>query len=197
MSGTNGVAHGVRGVPPPSSMLASRVADGFANRNLSRDNFTRLLHESLSDDENGEPNLGTDTLMNARLIGVIIQVGIEPLLTGKSTDPFERQIDLGNASDELKNCLAVVQLALDRTPDVIHHPIDAVQCPERASQGLYTWLLPAVLLMSVYSKDLEKTSQCQRIVLMCLQDRSNCPCGGCGTSQLYLQHLMKGRPIVT
>lgn len=197
MSKINGATNGVHAVPPPSSMLASHVADGFKNRNLSRDNFTKLLQESLSDDQNGDPNLGTDVLMNARLVGVVIQVGIEPLLTSKNTDPFRRQIDQGSASDGLKDCLAVLHRVLQRTPGVVHSAIDAAQCPERASQGLYAWLLPTVLLVSVHSRDPEKILICQKIILSCLRDDPSCPWGRCHSLHLYLLHLMKGRAAGT
>ena len=129
--------------PPPSSMLATHVVHAHGVPDLDRDNFQQLLTEVLSTDEQGQPNLGTDIAVNHKLICIIFQVGIEPSLV---EDPFKPSKGSGRADSQMKSCLEVIQLAIEKSPQVLFVKSD----PQGRDQSdgslpLYFWLISHLL----------------------------------------------------
>lgn len=138
--------------PPPSSILATHVVHGNGVPDLDRDNFKQLLAEVLSVDEQGQPNLGADVSVNHRLICIIFQVGIEAAL---EENPFKSNAGAGRTDAQLLNCLEVIQLVIERSPQVI-----AVKSDLQSQDGadwtppLYAWLFPRLLPLVVSSQPL-------------------------------------------
>ena len=126
--------------PPPSSILATHVVHGNGVPEFDRDNFDQLLAEALGSDEQGQPNLGADVTVNHKLICIVYQIGIERAL---EENPFRAA---GKADDQLRTCLEVLQVAVQRSPQVIlvasdreSFGADTTSCP------LYSWLIPTLL----------------------------------------------------
>lgn len=129
--------------PPPSSILATHVVHAHGVPDLDRDNFQQLLTEVLSTDEQGQPNLGTDITVNHKLICIICQVGIEPSL---AEDPFKPAKVSGRANSQMKSCLEVLRLAIEKSPHVLFVKSDP-QGRDQSDQSppLYFWLLSRLL----------------------------------------------------
>ncbi len=129
--------------PPPSSILATRVVHGTGVPDLDQDNFNQLLAEALGRDEQGQPNLGTDVSVNHKLICIIFQVGIERAV---EEDPFQSATAAGKTDSQLRTCLEVLQLAIERSPQVLFVKPDS-ESNHISGQGcaLYCWLLPRLL----------------------------------------------------
>lgn len=138
--------------PPPSSILATHVVHGNGVPDLDRDNFKQLLAEVLSVDDQGQPNLGADVSVNHRLICIIFEVGIEAAL---EENPFKSNAGAGRTDAQLLNCLEVIQLVIERSPQVI-----AVKSDLQSQDGaawtppLYAWLFPRLLPLVVSSQPL-------------------------------------------
>ncbi|KIV90128.1 hypothetical protein PV10_07469 [Exophiala mesophila] len=129
--------------PPPSSMLATHVVHAHGVPDLDRDNFQQLLTEVLSTDEQGQPNLGTDIAVNHKLICIIFQVGIEPSL---AEDPFKPSKGSGRADSQMKSCLEVIKLAIEKSPQVLFVKSDP-QGRDKSDDSLplYFWLISHLL----------------------------------------------------
>lgn len=129
--------------PPPSSILATHVVHGRGVPDFDQDNFNQLLAEALGSDEQGNSNLGSDVAVNHKLICIIFQVGIERVL---EDNPFQSTAAAGRATSQLKTCLEVLQLAIERSPQVLFvrsdpqgNSLSGQACP------LYCWLVPRLL----------------------------------------------------
>jgi hypothetical protein len=101
--------------PPPSSILATHVVHGNGVPNFDTDHFNQLLAEARGTDEQGQPNLGADPSVNHKLICIVFQIGIEPAL---DENPFHATA-IGRGESQLRTCLEVLQIAIDRSPPVI------------------------------------------------------------------------------
>ncbi|KAJ9633386.1 serine/threonine-protein kinase M1 [Knufia peltigerae] len=124
--------------PPPSSMLATHVVHGNGVPDFDLDSFNQLLAEALGSDEHGQPNLGADVAVNHKLIRIIFQVGIEQTL---DENPFQSAVAAGKATSQLKTCLEVLQLAIERSPHVLFVKSQDSGIPGQEAL-LYTWLIP-------------------------------------------------------
>ena len=158
--------------PPPSSMLATHVVHGIGVPDFDRDSFNQLLAEALGVDEQGQPNLGGDVLVNHKLICIIFQVGIERTL---EENPFQNAAAAGKADSQLRTCLEVLQVAIERSPQVLFVRSDS-QSGDSSGQTcmLYCWLIPRLLplmassqngevrnaVLEVYSAMLEADKKC-------------------------------------
>ncbi|EXJ80858.1 hypothetical protein A1O3_07144 [Capronia epimyces CBS 606.96] len=129
--------------PPPSSILATHVVHGQGVPDLDRHHFNQLLTEVLGSDGDGQPSLGDDVSVNHKLICVILQVGIEPAL---EETPFRTAAASGKADAQLTRCLAVLRVAIERSPQVLYVKSDP---PGKDVAGpacaLYYWLIPRLL----------------------------------------------------
>ena len=129
--------------PPPSSILITHVVHGNGVPDFNRDNFNQLLAEALGSDEHGQPNLGADVSVNHKLICIVFQVGIERAL---EENPFRPAKTAAEGDRQLRTCLEVLQVAIERTPQVIFVTAGRQgtgaftnTCP------LYSWLMPTLL----------------------------------------------------
>lgn len=158
--------------PPPSSILATHVVHGNGVPDLDRDNFKQLLAEVLSTDEQGQPNLGADVSVNHRLICIIFQVGIESSL---EENPFRSNAGAGRTDAQLLNCLEVIQLVIERSPQVI-----AVKSDQGGQNGLdwtsplYAWLFPRLLPLLVSSQSIQVRDGVSAIYDAMLRASMNC-----------------------
>lgn len=152
--------------PPSSSILASHVASANGNQlpHFDRESFAQLLDESLGQDEDGQPNLGTDISINHRLICIIVKAGIDTANTNNLDDPFVRGRD---KLDHILRCLEVIDLALQRSPDVLHR----ISGPEDHGAGdesvpLFMWLIPKLLsLIGIADGETHTVSDKCRMIL--------------------------------
>ncbi|KIX02531.1 uncharacterized protein Z518_08472 [Rhinocladiella mackenziei CBS 650.93] len=146
------VARQPNGVEPPaSSILATHVVHGEGVPDFEQDSFNQLLAEALGSDEQGRPNLGADVSVNHKLICIIFQVGIEPAL---DDNPFESAAAAGKVNSQLRTCLEVLQVAIERSPQVLYVKSDP-QGNQTSAQGhpLYSWLVPRLLSLITSCKN--------------------------------------------
>ena len=132
---------------PPSSILATHIApiSGHGLPHIGGDNLAQLIEECLACDEDGQPVLGTEVAVNHKLISVIVKAGIDHAVIN-ANDPFEKQ---GRKAHRLTRCLDVIDLAIQRSPQVLYALSD--QDDLRAGdQGLslFAWLIPKLLWLT-------------------------------------------------
>jgi len=173
-------------------MLATHVINGNRQPSLSRAHFAQLLQESLGTDEHGQPNLGEDVSVNLKLISVVVHIGIEPLLLTTEVDPFRERLDQGKKLSELKCCLDVIHLAIQRNVEVIFKPADLPADPETTFFPVYAWLLPTLLLVHAQCSDPEITNRCGDILQLFLSADARCICGTCGSVLDLLNDVTSG-----
>lgn len=179
MAPVNGAVRSVNAGPPPSSMLAAHVVNGNGPPQLSRDSFAQLLEESLGTDDYGEPNLSRDENVNSKLVVVIVQLGIEPHLRSSNSDPFRSKPDLGKNGAELKCCLDVLQLAIDRSPSVLYKPLEGMQDDTNANAQLFTWLLPKLLSLLSKLDQVDLRRSVSNIISATIKVDAICLSGSC------------------
>ncbi|KAG9780233.1 hypothetical protein KCU88_g3816, partial [Aureobasidium melanogenum] len=158
--------------PPPSSILATHVVHGEGVPDLDRHHFNQLLTEALGSDEEGQPNLGDDVLVNHKLICIIFQVGIQPAL---EETPFQTSAAPGKVDAQLRRCLAVLQVAIERSPQVLFVKSDP---PGRDVPGplcpLYYWLIPRLLPLISLCQDVEARDAVLDVFNAMLEVDRNC-----------------------
>ncbi|KIW57017.1 hypothetical protein PV05_05622 [Exophiala xenobiotica] len=132
--------------PPPSSMLATHVVQGNGVPEFDRDSFSQLLAEALGSDEQGRSNLGADVAVNHKLICIIFQVGIDRAL---EENPFQSAAVAGKAAPQLRTCLEVLQLAIERSPQVLFVKSEDNDVLGQGSV-LYCWLIPRLIPLLTY-----------------------------------------------
>lgn len=191
MAGPIAITNGGRFQPPPSSMIATHVINGRGRSNISRDDFANLLQESLGTDEEGRPNLGKDVLVNLKLIDVIARLGIEPLITASSDDPFRARIDQGKNLGELKCCLEVIQLAFRQTPEIVFKDVDSLADVKTGSSAMYAWLLPTLLSIVLQSSNVEVHQQCTELLQLCVRG-DGCSAWSCNSIAEYMRDVVSG-----
>jgi hypothetical protein len=126
--------------PPPSSILATHIVHGNGVPGFDRDTFNQLLAEALGTNEHGQPNLSTDVAINHKLICIVYEIGIDQAL---ENDPFRAR---GKADSHMLTCLEVIQIAIERSPQVVFVSSDRAGADGTVrSCLLYSWLLPALL----------------------------------------------------
>lgn len=173
-------------------MLATHVINGNRQPNLSRANFAQLLQECLGTDEQGQLNLGEDVSVNLKLISVVVHVGVEPLLFPSEHDPFRERLDQGRNLSELKCCLDVIHLAVQRSPEVIFKLADLPADSEDVDLPVYAWLLS--MLLSTYAQcvDPEISNRCGDILQLFMSADAKCICGTCDSVFDLLEGVSSG-----
>lgn len=177
--------------PPPSSILATHVVRGEGVPDLDRHHFNQLLTEVLGTDEEGQPNLGDDVFVNHKLVCVIFQVGIEPAL---EETPFRTAIASGKVDAQLKRCLAVLRVAIERSPQVLFVKSDppgkdvaGPECP------LFCWLIPRLLPVIPFCQDIEARDAVLGVFDAVLEADSKCATTyTCGNVLQYMRSCVSG-----
>jgi len=173
-------------------MLATHVINGSIRPSLSRADFAALLQESLGTDEEGRRNIGKDVSVNFKLISVIVQIGVEPLIFTNENDPFHKRIDQGRNAPELKCCLDVIVLVLKQTPKIIFHDAGSAGIALGTVLPVYAWLLVIVLSVVVQTRNVEIHQRCGETLQACLDADEKCSCGSCGTVVDLFQEVVSG-----
>ena len=145
--------HGTLGgsQPPSSSLIATHLAppNGSIYPNFDREDFILLLEESLGSDEDGQPNLGTDVVVNHKLICVIIKAGLDTI-NSRRDDPFCSENEY---HDQIKRCIEVIHLAVDKTPEallIVSRSEDLG--PKAENVPLFVWVIPKLLSLLLLDK---------------------------------------------
>lgn len=179
--------------PPPSSMLATHVIRGNGVPHLNRDNFILLLEESLSTDEQGHPNLGQDVGVNHKLIQVVLQVGIEPLISHEKDDPFGNGLRSGRNARHLKSCLDVLQLAIERTPEVVFQAADLFdKNGSRVTLSLNVTLIIKMLALGRQLVDLDVVNGTIGVIATLLKLEAGCVATSCTEASTFLYFVLQG-----
>ncbi|EEP77729.1 hypothetical protein UREG_02578 [Uncinocarpus reesii 1704] len=128
---------------PASSLIAVHLAPHLASggnggHTIERETFSQLRREILGQDENGHVNLDDSLSDIHTLICVVIRAGLEPLLKRRKSTLPEDDI-LGQMLD----CLDIVQLAIQRAPQVLQEPCDpGVLGEDTVPAPLFAWIIP-------------------------------------------------------
>ncbi|RMZ90148.1 hypothetical protein DV736_g2616, partial [Chaetothyriales sp. CBS 134916] len=131
---------------PPSSILVTRVVNGDQSTVFDQASFNQLLQESLGSDENGQPNLGSDIVINHKLINIIIKAGIDPFIDESKANPFRSKSASATDEAQFLSCLDVIRIAISRAPEVIYiQNVSENETQVEKQVPLYTWLLPKLL----------------------------------------------------
>lgn len=178
--------------PPPSSILASHLANGTGRSKLSRDGFAQLLDEALSNDEDGKSNISSDVAINTKLIVVVAQVGIQPVLDDNNDDPFRAKADQGRGGAQLKSCLDVLHMVILRSPTVVYQPLNQDDSSSDDPLPIFAWLTPILVCLSLRSKNSSIVTLCSTILQTFLKQDDICLCQTCGTVATYLQSCSIG-----
>lgn len=141
----------------PTSTVA-QIVDSLSQRKINpnhedREKLQRLLQEILhTDDEREEAveTIETRVDINHRLIYVVVRVGLESLL---SDDPFS---DTNELKKQVNESLSVVELTLQRSPEVLFSVIQGHGINLPHSGPLYLWLIPRLftLLTQIEDRDI-------------------------------------------
>ena len=130
--------------PLPSSLIATHLAptNGSIYPYFDREDFDLLLKESLGSDEDGQPNLGYDVVVNHKLICVIIKAGLDTI-DFRSDDPFRKD---NEHHDQVQRCLEVIHLVVDKTPDALFIVSRSEDLgPKAENIPLFVWVVPKLL----------------------------------------------------
>jgi serine/threonine-protein kinase ATR len=124
------------GLPPPSTIAAQIVNNAYVNAQQepgSKVAFAQLLKEFLNDPSTDEPS----SQLNAQLISVIAEAGLDALLKG---DPFA----LDQLIEQGIDSIAAIKLSILRRP----HLLLSARTSEddgNPRPPLFIWLLPKLL----------------------------------------------------
>ena len=131
---------------PPSSTFAAQIVDGLTKprQTLKSDrqaNFRQLLQEILDADQNEGHHTAVETnvQVNSKLIYVTVRAGLEVL---PKDNPFDHQADL---QKQALNSLAVIDLTIRRSPEVLFFVPERSDNPEKPRTPLFLWLVPQLL----------------------------------------------------
>ncbi|KAK5087209.1 serine/threonine-protein kinase M1 [Lithohypha guttulata] len=181
MALSNGASNARDFQPPPSSMLATHVVNSRGPPRLNAHDFAELLQESLSTNEKGESNIGTDAEVNRKLLNVVLSIGVQPLIEPQTDDPFRRRIDQGRNANQLKDCLDVLNLTLQRTPEIVFQHAGSNTHETENARPIHIVLLAAAVKLVLQSQKVDLSKKCADILQACLNADKNCACGSCGT----------------
>ena len=166
----------VDGSRPSNELSPSTLASHLAPVNwngqntFDRRNFDQLLDVALGVDENGKSNLNDDPDVNATLVRIIFQAGVEPFIGDGKENVFSAD-GAGRASLDLAQCLEVVRRAIDICPRVLYtSPSPENSHPDKDPHTFLTWVLPRVIpflgLMS--TSEHESSSKAEELVALSL-----------------------------
>lgn len=197
MAKSNGVAPSLDLRPPPSSMLATHVVNRRGRLNISEKDFTELLRESLGQNEKGESNITKDVATNRMLLNVIMSIGLIPTAESKLDDPFAKQLNKAKFVAQLKDCLDVTHLILQKSPsvlfqDAIIHRKGVIVPSESQTDNapIYLWLISSLLPIAARSTDTEMVRRCSKTLQLCLAFEYRCAYGGCNTVSALLRDAL-------
>lgn len=169
-------------------MLATHVVNRRGRLNISEKDFIELLRESLGQNEKGESNVTKDLTTNRMLLNVIMSIGLIPIAEAKVDDPFAKQLRQPKSVAQLKDCLEVAYLIVEKSPtvllqDAVIHRRGAAFPAENQTENnpIYLWLLSSLLPISARATDIEIVKQCSRILKACLAFKYSCAFGACNT----------------
>lgn len=192
MARSNGIVSNRDYLPPPSSMLATHVIGGHGAPKLSRDDFSELLRESLDSKNGGESSIGNNIDVNLKLLSVVVGAGIEPLLNSRAEGPFRKPVDQGRNISELKSCLDVICLTVQRSPETALADIAPnIEKPED-SIPVYSWILSILLSIITLYSNTDILKSCANLQEACLQADKTCACGACGTIMNLTRECLSG-----
>ena len=126
------------GNPPPST-IAAQIVNNAANGNAQQEPgskvaFAQLLKEFLNDPSTDEPS----SQLNASLISVIAEAGLDALL---KEDPFA----LGQLIEQGIDSIAAIKLTIQRRPHLLLSARDGED--DGSPRPLFIWLFPKLLGM--------------------------------------------------
>ena len=157
--------------PPPSSMLAIRMADENDSIELNQTSFNQLLEESLGNDENGQPNLGADATVNLKVVEIVIKAGIDAYLTASQEGPFEVEV---MDKSQFLICLQVIKTAIERSPNILTARTGAGVYGTRSKDvPLYAWLLPRLVSALMPSSPSDIGLAVSQLIRVCIQSPSD------------------------
>lgn len=148
----NGVNATTKGSHPPPSSLAAHLApmNGSTFTHIHPEDLNILLKESLGFDEDGRPNLGTDVILNHKLICMIIMAGLDTIDL-RSDDPLRNSNDI---HDQIRRCIEVICLAIERTPEALFVSSKSEDFgPRWENVPLFVWMIPRLLSLLILDKD--------------------------------------------
>ena len=168
-SGQSRSAHAERltnGDPPPST-YAAQIVDNLtsARRRSSSSNneahLRQLLQMILDADRNGEALPGateTSIEVNYRLIYTIVRAGLEVL---SPSSPFENYTDV---QVQACNTLAVVNLTVRRSPEVLFCTSEINDPITRLGGPLFLWLVPHLINLLRYDIYKEIMEEAEKVL---------------------------------
>jgi hypothetical protein len=110
---------------------------------FDQDSFNQLLAEASGSDDQGQPNLGRDVVVNHKLICIVFQIGIESTL---EENPFRAATAARKGKSQLRTCLEVLRIAIERSQQVVFVKSDRQGIGAAAKAcSLYSWLIPTLL----------------------------------------------------
>jgi hypothetical protein len=167
MAATSGTRQHGAFDPPPSSILAIRIANQSAVPKLNQASFDQLLAESLGNDENGQPNLGSDVTIILKVVEIVLKAGIEPALVLSNDDPFSGGPNRA-AESQFLSCLEVIRTAIERSPKVLLENT-ATDGPGSPTIPLYNLLIPKLLSSFTPHVSRERSAALEQTILACLR----------------------------
>lgn len=180
-------------------MLATHVVNRRGRLNISEKDFAELLRESLGQNDKGESNITKDVPTNKMLLNVIMSIGLIPIAEAKSDDPFAKQLKQAKFVTQLKDCLDVIYLILEKSPavlfqDAVIHRKGVIVPSEAQTDNtpIYVWLISSLLPIAARSTDTEIVQRCSKTLHACLSFDYRCAYGGCNTLNELLRNVLSG-----
>ncbi|KPI42986.1 Protein kinase rad3 [Cyphellophora attinorum] len=168
-----GIRRGDAFDPPQSSMLAVRLARNDEPLHLNQASFNQLLEESLGNDENDQPNLGSDVAVNLKVIEIVIKAGVDSHLRTTNDDPFRANGHQLADHTQFLICLQVIKTAVERSPGVLFaRTIASTYGKEAGEVPLYLWLLPRLITALAPSSPSDKDLTVSQLLCTCIQHAS-------------------------
>lgn len=124
---------------PASSILAAHLAPHLSpgpnqRHAISRETFSQLRQEILSQDEGGQSNLEDNITDVHNLICVVIKAGLQP--------SFKSRVLGGEMQGQILDCLDIIRLAVHRSPQVLHEISDPEILGKKDIHApLFAWLI--------------------------------------------------------
>ena len=176
------------GHPPPST-FAAQIVDNLASARRLSDSIDKqadlrqLLQMILDADREGHvlsEAIETSIEVNYRLIYTIVRAGLEIL---SSDDPFD---DARNVHVQALNTLAVVDLTIRRSPEVLFWTPNNDDPTGRPGGPLFLWLVPQLinLLNHMFDKEVSEGAVSVLSTMLSVQTRAS-------TSKIRLHPVLK------
>ena len=181
--------------PPPSSILATHVVHGDGVPRFDQESFNQLLREVLGTDEQGQPNLGSDVTVNHKLICIVFQVGIEQDL---EENPFQSAAAAGKAGSQLRTCLEVLQVAIERSPQALFVTSSSNAGSDSGQPcALYSWLFPRLLPLMTSCQNVEIRDRILSVFTAMLEADVSCSTTySCSNILLFMRACVSGKYFV-